>query len=123
MPVLQLLLDLLLSATTIAFGAGFVLGVLVMWVPKFITKRALRNTVEEAYSMLRNVCEPMTLDPAYPGNREYMMSEARDRVNVLIHKLRSAGFQPPARCDRSEESLRAWFTFLGDVRAELATWF
>ncbi len=117
----HLLREIIISATGLSFVCGVVLGVLVMWLPKFIKRRLLRKKVEAAYSMLRMVCEPKTLNPAQLGNREYMISESRDLVNAI--SLKSAGFRPPQKCDRSEKSLNEWFTFLQDVRIELASWF
>ena len=77
------------------------------------------SDVEEGYKLLRNACEPETLDPAHPGNPAAIKAYARDFVNPLSGKLRKAGFSPPGLCTVEEDSLREWFGFLEDVRIRL----
>lgn len=108
------------QAYALCIAGGYAAGIMTMVLPRWIRRILLKRTVEEAYFALRNACEPATLDPDRPGNPEYMKSHARDLVNAMIGRLRRARFHPPAKCDRSDESLAEWFKFLGNVRAELS---
>ena len=80
----------------------------------------LAQDVEECYLKLRQVCEPDTMNPDYPGNQAYMKSTARDAANPLRRRLEDAGFEPPPKCTSEDASLREWFEFLSEVRDELA---
>ena len=102
-----------------AFACGFIVGFGVVKGPKWYYRRRLRSPVDEAYKWLVMVCEPETLNPEKMGNPDHHASGARDRVNVIISKLKRAGFTPPRECDRSEESLKDWFRFIGSVRIAL----
>ena len=118
----NIILEFLFSATSIWFVGGFVAGMFVMWFLRIIKRRLLREQVRTAYFKLRLVCEPGILNPAQPGNMDFMRSDARDTANVIATKLKSAGFYPPKKCTNDDASLRDWFEFLGDVRMEIATW-
>lgn len=50
-------------------------------------RKSLLNDIEKAYSLLRMVCEPKTMNPQNPGNPDFMKSEARDFVNPMIPRL------------------------------------
>ena len=99
---------------------GYAAGIATIILPRWIHRRRLKRAVEDGYMALRMVCEPATLNPEHPGNAEYMKSHARDLVNLMIGQLRRAGFEPPRRCDRSDESLTEWFQFLGQLRVVLS---
>lgn len=118
----NILLEFLFSATSIWFVVGFVAGMFVLWFPRILKRRLLRERVGTAYYKLRRVCEPETLNPDEPGNMEFMRSDARDTANEIATKLKSAGFYPPRKCTNNDASFRVWFEFLGDVRMEIATW-
>ena len=92
------------------------------WVSKKLTykkqrKLFQRQKIEEAYLMLRNVCEPGTLNPERPGNPTFMKSDARDFVNPLRPYFHKAGLDPPGKCTTEVESLEEWFTYLENLRA------
>ena len=77
--------------------------------------------VEDGYNKLRMVCEPGVINPAKPGNVDFMKSDARDTVNPLVPHLTRAGFFPPAECSvTNDRSLNEWFRFLGRVRTVLS---
>ena len=103
----------------LAFALGIALALAGVKMLKWYRRRRLKPLVEAAYCFLRMVCEPSTLNPAHPGNREYQASESRDRANALTGGLRRAGFTPPTKCTRDQESLDEWFRFLGSVRIDL----
>lgn len=88
-------------------------------VVRHFARKGLDEKVKDAYFKYRKVCESDTLDPAHPGNPNYMKAEARDSVIPLSLRFKRAGFQPPMKCDTSEESLQEWFVFLRQVLYEL----
>ncbi len=100
---------------------GITAGVvaLVMYLPRFLRRRRLKPRVEQAYMKLRKVCEPNTLDPDQPGNRDFMKSDARDFVNPLRHRLQKAEAYPPPECTTEDCSLLEWFRYLGQIRSNL----
>ncbi len=110
------------EALTVILGQGYALcilggcvaGIVTMILPRWIRRRLLERTIEQAYMALRNVCEPLTLNP------ECMKSHARDLVNAMLGRLRRANLHPPDRCDRSDESFAEWFAFLGRLREDLS---
>lgn len=81
---------------------------------------SLVNDVEQAYLLLRRVCEPETLDPRNLGNLDFMKAEARDFVNPMMPRLRKARFFPPAQCTTEDNSLREWFKYFENVRIKIA---
>lgn len=87
---------------------------------KYFARRELLPEVDAVYMKFRKVCKPGTLDPEYPGNQEFMRADAIDSANLLIGRLRRAGFEPMPRCKDSKESLQAWFEFLERVRISLS---
>lgn len=120
MQIKAVLQELFFSQTSIAFGLGLLVGISIVFLPKFISRVILRYRVEEVYFKLRLVCEPEILNPDHPGNMAYMKAEARDAANGLIKLLRKAGFEPPNRCDSNDQSLYNWFQFLEVIRIEVA---
>lgn len=82
-------------------------------------QRLLAAEIEKAFQLVRRVCEPEIMDPAYPGNQAYMKSEARDFVNPLTRRLEKAGFYPPTQCTTEDQSLQEWFRFLENARMKI----
>ena len=96
-----------------------VLGWLMIWIDRKLRRRWLRGDVEKAYTALQGACEPETLNPESPGNPDAMKATARNLVNLLRPRLKRASLYPPQPADKSEDSLRLWFQFLGSVRPDL----
>ena len=86
---------------------------------KWVRRKRLVPKIEEAYHYVQMVCEPASLEPAHPGDLEYMKSRARDHANPLTNRLKKAGFFPPPQCTTEDQSLNDWFRFLGNVRTEI----
>ena len=93
-------------------------GMLIIWLPRFLRRKRLKKPVERAYFKLRMACEPETLNPEQPGNPDFMQSEARDAVNLLVRPLEQAGFYGPSR-ECSKGDLPIWFCYFGQVRMNL----
>lgn len=83
-------------------------------------RESLLNDIEQAYLLLRMVCEPETLDPQHPGNPGFMKVQARDFVNPMIPRLEEAGLSPPSQCTKEDNSLQEWFKYFGDLRIRIA---
>ena len=110
----MLWLDLLRDAIFLVVGSAVTVG--FRWWQRW----RLRKPVDEAYKKVRLVVEPEIINPARPGNPDYMFSDARDTITVLRPRLRRAGFVPPARdCEEKMDGLERWFVFLGRARGEL----
>ncbi len=99
---------------------GTVATLRAQWAKRRSFRRNLPPDVENAYLLLRNVCEPDTLNPVKPGNPAAMKSMARDAANLLSKRLCKAGFDPPATCGIDDASLQLWFKFLERVRIVIA---
>ena len=91
---------------------------LMVYLPGKARKFILRSKIEKAYFMLRNVCEPDTLNPQQPGNPVYMKAAARDYINPLRKSLSKAGLEPPDKCTVGDGSLQEWFEYFGRLRME-----
>ena len=107
-------LDLLRDAIFLVAGSAVTVGF------RWLQRRILRKPVDEAYKKVRLVIEPKIINPAHPGNPDYMFSDARDTITVLRPRLRRAGLLPPVKdCEGDMEGLENWFVFLGRARGEL----
>ena len=102
------------------------LAITVLFYPAFIApivkwnknkEKVLRASIESAYIKFRNVCEPKTLNPAHPGNQNFMAADARDYANMISPLLEDADLGPPKKCTTTPESLEEWFSYLEEVRA------
>lgn len=92
---------------------------------------SLEEAVEVVYLSLREICEGNFYISKNNDNdiNEILSNYAdkqrvlitRDKVNLLINRLKKAGLEPPKKCEVSLESLKEWYEFLSDVRIELAT--
>ena len=86
----ELMLDAASYLVATALGALLVLG------PGRYCRWRLKPQVDEAYSKLRRVCEPKTLDPSHSGNSDFMKFDTHDFVNPLR----------PRRCVPQTKNLR-----------------
>ena len=80
-------------------------------------EKILRASIESAYVKFRNACEPKTLNPASPGNPNFMEADARDYANMIRPLLKDANLNPPEICITTPVSLNEWFRYLEEVRA------
>ena len=107
-------IDLLWNGAFLVAGSAITVG--ARWVRRW----KLRKPVDEAYKKVRLVIEPEIINPAKPGNPDYMFSDARDTITVLRPRLRRAGFFPPSEgCEGDMGGLENWFVFLRHARGEL----
>ena len=101
-------------------GLAYLGGILTMWLPRFCRRKRLKKPVAAAFRRLREACEPETMNPADPGNPDFIRSDARDQVNLLVRRLENCGFLGPEdQCSTEPESLQRWFHHLGKVRMQL----
>lgn len=95
------------------FAAGLLLSLVIQW----CRRQALRRQLNAVYLKVRMVVEFDTLSNPNEANRAFMLSDARDAVNMLAPRLQRAGLFPPETATR--ENLPMWFEYLGKIRVRV----
>ena len=93
---------------TIVFGTyGGILGY------RLRMRQELHEEIEKAYKLVQRVHRPGILDPAAPGNRDFMAEQAQDAIDVLRPKLLAEEPNPPGMIDiNNKDSVAEWYDYL-----------